>query len=112
MRSADLQIGGSQVRIAVNYPTFLHPNPEMAAMVVSAARVSAGQVRAKKGCTDGNESFGEDAHGETIITSSMAASCETVTAWDERTGPTMESALSAKALRYAMMAVASIDHAS
>ena len=62
----------------------------MAAMMFAAVRVSAGQVRAKKGCTDGNESVGEDAHGETIITSSMAASWETGTAWDERDGPTIE----------------------
>jgi len=62
----------------------------MAAMMFAAARVSAGQVRAKKGCTDGTESFGEDAHGETIITSSIAASWETVTDWDEREGPTIE----------------------
>ena len=84
----------------------------MAAMMFAAARVSAGQVRAKKGCTDGIESFGEDAHGETIITSSIAASWETVTDWDEREGPTMQSALSATALRYAMTAIASVDHAS
>eukprot|EP00964_Phaeocystis_antarctica_P160677 scaffold132480_cov54-Phaeocystis_antarctica.AAC.3 len=69
--------------ITPTYPTFLQPKLVIASMISEAVRLSAGQ----------------DAQGELITTSSMAASWEVGMACAEREGPEMIWAPSAMALR-------------